>query len=153
MMKFVDITKDDRDWVSGLFKANRAIWPGGGQMEWWRYWQRTETSTEQWKKILVDDVAVGFIHWRPRRDGWKTLYDLVIDAAYKGRGHGQAAVNLLGDPIRLKALVGGGAEPFYARLGFTNVKTATSKNGKQTFIVFERGAVSPVPDPVDARVD
>ena len=128
----------DEAWVLSLFKSAKHVWPSGGSQEWFRFWQTHQPSV-YWMKATLDGVDVGFAHWRVRRDGWRTLYDVVVSPDRRGGGVGRYFVDYIGEPIRLKVLIGGGAEGFYEHLGFREVGQVASRSGHQHFRVMERG--------------
>src|SRR5690349_20474664 len=50
-----------------------------------------EGITRGWLYVAIrGDVIVGFVHFRPRRDGWTTIYEICTAAAFRRQGIGSA---------------------------------------------------------------
>lgn len=63
--------------------------------------------------LLVTCAATGFCHYRRRRDGWSTVYEVVSER----RGSGRALLDAVPRPVRLKCPVDLAANGFYQHLG------------------------------------
>lgn len=142
-----EVTRLDADDVLALFKTEKSIWSSGGGQAWYRYWQQ-RGPREYWVKAVEPPYCtlLGFVHWTIRRDGWRTLADIIVSPTARGRGVGKRLVEHLGDPIRLKTDVGAPSNEFYQRLGFRCVETKPSKNGKKQLNVYERGGPAETQD-------
>lgn len=62
-------------------------------------------------------AVAGYCEYRARRDGWRTIYSVAVQA--QGQGIGRALVNAVGAPVRLKCPVDSGANAFYRAIGFS----------------------------------
>jgi GNAT superfamily N-acetyltransferase len=104
-------TEDDKAWIMALWKANTAYLGRHGEMQWFRYWSGSAPNAH-WDVLREQ----GFVHWRQRRDGWRTVYD--ICTAEPGRGVGRQLMEHVGRPVRLKTLAENtNAQEFYRHLG------------------------------------
>lgn len=89
--------------------------------------------------IAVDNgVVVGFVEYRKRRDGMNVVYHIAVDQSARGQGLGQALLNSLSLPIRLKVTSDNeSAIRFYERYGMTRVAEDSASTGRQLY-VYER---------------
>ena len=77
-----------------------------------------------------DEGLQGVMRFHVRRDGWVTLYEILVSEKERGCGRGTRLLNelkALGKPIRLKCPVGERANSFYLRNGFTLAATVEGK--------------------------
>lgn len=79
------------------------------------------------KELLVaidGNSFLGFARYHRRRDGWVTLYDIVVRPDARRQKIGSRLIHdlvqRLGVPIQLKCPEGTPANEFYRRLGFTD---------------------------------
>jgi ribosomal protein S18 acetylase RimI-like enzyme len=91
--------------------------------------------------LLVEEVhghVVGFAHFCPRSDGWHDLPELAIDQAFQHGGHGQALLDAVPRPLRLKANHDNfSAIRFYLKNHLVPVDLIQGR--KESFLVFENG--------------
>lgn len=72
-------------------------------------------------------TLIGFVHFRVRRDGWVTIYEICTAEAFRCQGVGRAlltatyALAQAQRGLRLKCPVGSTANQFYAELGLCRV--------------------------------
>lgn len=84
---------------------------------------------------LCNEDVIGFVHFRPRRDGWTTIYEICIDASTRRQGVGRTLLaDLYGSTcaqgrsgLRLKCPADNEANRFYAALGMEQVGTEAGK--------------------------
>lgn len=80
-------------------------------------------------------TVAGYCEYRVRRDGWRTIYSVAVQA--QGLGIGRALVDAVGAPVRLKCPVDSAANGFYRAMRFTLVATEPGK--KRALNVWARG--------------
>lgn len=104
--------------------------------------------------LLVEEVhgeVVGFAHFCTRSDGWHELPELAIDQAHHHGGHGQALLDAIPLPLRLKTNHDNAtAIRFYLKNAL--VPVAVTHGRREHFIVFEKGAAHPKPALSDREV-
>ena len=67
---------------------------------------------------FVGAEIVGFIHFRTRRDGWRTVYELATHRDWQKRGIGRMLLSAVPAPVRLKCTVDNvAANDFYEATG------------------------------------
>lgn len=83
-----------------------------------------------------DGIVVGFVHYHPRRDGWKTIHEIAVERTAIREGLGQQLFDSVPKPIRLKTTVENvGANKFYLRNGMKLVRIEAGK--KRELNVYE----------------
>jgi len=98
-------------------------------------------------RLLVAKAAgdiIGFIHFRPCRDGHVTIYEIAIIPEWQGRGVGRSLIEAVVDEarqcgctvLRLRCPVDLPANGFYSRLGFVRVRVEKGK--RRPLAVWER---------------
>lgn len=134
-----DATTEDRDWVVKLFTANKGCLGNVASSVWWRYWQARAAATrkapcrERW--IVIRPYA--FAHYRLRKDGVRTLYEIATSAEMKRRGLATALIGAMGAPVVLKTDADNAeSNALYKALGF--VLMATVENGARQFNYYQR---------------
>lgn len=123
----------DREWVLRLFRVERAILGEVGSSVWYR-WRTGGAHNEHW---TVAEPELGFCHWRLRRDGWATIYEMAVWPWARGLGVGRALVESLGPRVRLKTDVWSEANKFYLALGFRLAGSAKSRDGARLLNIYE----------------
>jgi len=79
----------------------------------------------------VDNMLVGFVLWRRRKDGWSTIYDIAVHPDYVGQQVGTFLVNTPPCPIRLKCTIDNErANRFYQQNAFNLVKIEQGRKRK-----------------------
>jgi len=95
-----------------------------------------EAQKKEWLLVAVrDEKVIGFANFRIRRDNNATLYDIVVDDAYRKQNIGKRLVQQLtwlvnvagGEHVRLKCPQGSPANAFYEQLRFERTDTETGK--------------------------
>jgi len=95
-----------------------------------------EAQKREWLLVAVrDEKVIGFANFRIRRDNNATLYDIVVDDAYRKQNIGKRLVQRLtwlvnvagGEHVRLKCPQGSPANAFYEQLRFERTDTETGK--------------------------
>lgn len=87
----------------------------------------------------LEAVIIGFVRWHKRRDGWVTIYEIVVDDQFRKQGVGRMLMRVIeGSPARLKCHSKNPATDFYHRLGFETISTELSRGGKQLEILTRR---------------
>lgn len=85
----------------------------------------------------VDGNVVGFVHWNARRDGWHTLYELVVHEDYQRTGVGRNLLYACPTPVRLRCTVDNDrANRFYENAGMR--LAGTESGSKRMLNVWER---------------
>lgn len=85
----------------------------------------------------VDGNMVGFVHWNARRDGWHTLYELVVDEAFHRSGVGRNLLYACPTPVRLRCTVDNDrANRFYEHAGMR--LAGTESGSKRMLNIWER---------------
>lgn len=77
----------------------------------------------------------GFVDYHARRDGWQTIYHLVVDKHMLGQGLGRQLLYAVPCPMRLKVTQSNPANAFYTGAGMQFVRTEAGK--KQALNVYE----------------
>lgn len=97
---------------------------------------RTAISKDELFVAVYDSRVVGFVNWHRRRDGWSTVYDIAVHRDFRGQCIGQALMNAVPKPVRLKTTTDNvTAQRFYEAYGFENVRTEAGR--KRELYVFE----------------
>lgn len=85
---------------------------------------------------------IGFVHYRHRRDGQTTVYEICVDQQFRGQGVGHLLIRSLIQEaqlcICLKAVVGLPANGFYEHLGFELIRTEQGKKRALNVWRYER---------------
>ena len=123
-----DITKEDESWIKPLFEKNSYILgPFGGV--WAFFWQST-AKNEKW--VCIE--GIGFAHFRRKRNGIVTLYEIAVDENHKRKGYGKKLMDHMGYPMELKTDKDNEeSNAFYKKLGFLLMGEKVSKKGNKTF--------------------
>jgi ribosomal protein S18 acetylase RimI-like enzyme len=99
---------------------------------------------QDWLQVVIQkQKLVGFVHFRHRLDGWTTVYEICVDAAFRRQAIGTQLLKSLqhecftrqGYGIRLKCPVGSDANAFYSSLGWRNTGQVAGK--RRALIVWE----------------
>lgn len=133
------LARTDEEWVKRLFVANAGVLGIGdvANQTWYRYWARQNDGGEFWKVIRPH----AFAHYRVRKDGWRTLYEIAVAQEAKGQGLGRRLVEHIGFPQRLKTDASHAeSNAFYRKLGFQLVLTTQSKDGNKLLNHYEKVA-------------
>lgn len=64
---------------------------------------------------VINDAVVGFVNWHHRRDGQNVVYEIAVHRDFTRRSIGQALLEAVPSPRRLKCTVDNPANEFYAR--------------------------------------
>lgn len=64
---------------------------------------------------VINDAVVGFVNWHHRRDGQNVVYEIAVHRDFTRRSIGQALLEAVPTPRRLKCTVDNPANEFYAR--------------------------------------
>lgn len=92
----------------------------------------------QKKSLFVfeqDTKVMGFVHYHPRKDGWHTIHELVVDKRSQHIGVGQQLFNVVPLPIRLKTTEDNSvALKFYAKNGMNIIGLENGKKRKLTVL-------------------
>jgi ribosomal protein S18 acetylase RimI-like enzyme len=81
---------------------------------------------------------LGFVEYRKRRDGMSVVYHIAVEQTARGQGVGQALLNSLSLPIRLKVTSDNTqAIRFYERYGMERVAEDSASTGRKLY-VYER---------------
>ncbi len=100
--------------------------------------------TRGWLYVAVrSDVLVGFIHFRVRRDGWITIYEICTNATVRRQGVGgtllravyEAGASQEQHGVRLKCPVGSSANLFYSAMGLCQIGEEAGK--KRALILWQ----------------
>lgn len=84
------------------------------------------------------DSLLGFVEYRLRRDGVTVVYHIAVDKQHRGNGIGQALMNSLSLPIRLKVTADNSqALRFYERYGMACTEETLAGTGRALY-VYER---------------
>lgn len=95
-----------------------------------------ESIARSWVLVAEsDNQVVGFVNYRHRRDEQTTIYEICVAQDYRGKGMGQALLNVLVKEsasrgkafIQLKAIATIPANRFYERYGFTLVRVESGR--------------------------
>lgn len=79
----------------------------------------------------IGDTPVGFVSFRPCRDGWQSVYELCVSAKWHRQGVGQALLASVPTPIRLKCPTDlTRSNRFYVEAGMTWVRVETEYQGR-----------------------
>lgn len=90
--------------------------------------------------VYEGDNLLGFVEYRLRRDGVTVVYHIAVDKQHRGRGIGQALMNSLSLPIRLKVTADNPtAIHFYERYGMACTEESHAGTGRALY-VYERSA-------------
>jgi len=92
---------------------------------------------------LLSDVLVGFVHFRVRRDGWTTIYEICTNATVRRQGVGGALLAAVYDAgaaqgrhgVQLKCPVGSSANLFYSAMGLCQVGEEAGK--KRSLVLWQ----------------
>lgn len=89
--------------------------------------------------IAVENGAiVGFVEYRKRRDGMTVVYHIAVDSEKRHKGIGQALLNSLSLPIRLKVTSDNpSAIRFYESYGMVRIAEDSASTGRALYI-YER---------------
>lgn len=121
-----DFTEADIPWVRELLKKNPTLLHDPGQVIWRFFNQRQ--SGEFWMVIRPHALA----HFKVRRDGWKTLYEIAVDATQRRNGYARKLVEHIGRPLQLKTDEDNvESNAFYKALGFLPMGLVVSSKGKR----------------------
>lgn len=117
----------DRAWIVRVGRQGEdyGLWGDVGRL----FWRHTiaDRHVDHWDVIR----PYAWVHWRLREDGWRTLYEIMTDEAYRGLGYGRALVEHIGAPCMVKAdRDNKTANAFYKALGFRLVDATASRKGK-----------------------
>lgn len=86
----------------------------------------------------VNEDILGFVEYRSRKDWMNVVYHIAVDKDYRGQGIGQALLNSLSLPIRLKVTSDNPqAIHFYEAYGMIKVSEDVASTGR-ALLVFER---------------
>lgn len=129
-VRVVPITPEDKQAVVKMFNQEKKIWPWGGGVIFWRFFNN-RGRTEQWVKAVIDDQVVGFAHWAMKADNTRTLYDIIVSPEHRGKGVGRKLIDVIGTPIDLKTDADADSNGFYNKLGFTRGETVPTKDGSK----------------------
>lgn len=117
-------TEEDRDWLLELWKANEEHLGWFGPRTWHMFW-KGHAPNEHWDVLRPQ----GFIRWRNRRDGWRTVYDIAV--AEQGKGLGRLLMEHVGRPVRLKTNASNlNAQGFYRHLGLSIAARSHTRDGR-----------------------
>lgn len=123
------ITGDDHSWVGDLLEANKKIL--GGKLPLVR-WAKCHAKNDHWVALGQSATA----HYRVKRDGFVTLYEIAVAEDAKRQGLGRALiVHMRGPngnrPIELKTDADNEeSNAFYLGLGMKRVGQKKTKSGK-----------------------
>jgi len=128
------LTLADRTWAQRIWTADL----GAFGLTWYRYWCRT-TTAERW--VGIADVA--FAHYRVKRDGSVTLYEIAVAPERRREGIGSQLLAYLSEQgARSVALKTDStnvvSNAFYAARGFTRIGEHASQNGKKMLVEYAR---------------
>lgn len=87
------------------------------------------------------DLLVGFVHFRMRRDGWTTIYEICTNTTVRRQGVGSALLTTVYDVgaaqgqhgVQLKCPAGSSANLFYSALGLCQIGEAAGR-GRQLIL-------------------
>ena len=86
---------------------------------------------------FVGAEIVGFVHFRTRRDGWHTVYELAAHRDWQKRGIGRMLLSAVPAPVRLKCTIDNApANGFYEAAGMKNISREPGR--KRELYVWER---------------
>jgi GNAT superfamily N-acetyltransferase len=129
-LKIEPAEPEDKKAIVALFNAEHVTWPWGMGVQFHRF-VHGRGRTEYWDKAVLGGEIVGSIHWLLRKDGVRTIHDMVTAPKVRGMGVGRALVKHIGTPVFLKTDVGAPSNEFYKRLGFVKQDTVPTQNGKK----------------------
>jgi len=87
---------------------------------------------------VENDTILGFVEYRKRKDGMNVVYHIAVDSSQRQKGIGQALLNCLCLPIRLKVTSDNpNAIRFYERYGMLRVAEDSASTGRALY-VYER---------------
>lgn len=144
------LEQEDEKAVVRVFKQEKAIWPWGGKVIFWRFFNH-RGRTEQWAKAVVDGAAVGFVHWAMRADNVRTIYDIVVDKEFRGQGIGRKLLEAVGRPILLKTDSTAPSNGFYTKVGFKKQETLLKDGKKPKTVYYLPREFQPMSD-IEARI-
>jgi ribosomal protein S18 acetylase RimI-like enzyme len=146
-----DATSADRDWIVKLFTLNKGVLGNVASSVWYRYWQADQAarakgalSAERWI-VAVDPETdpetqrgMGFFHYRLRRDGWRSGYELATHPDFKRRGVATSLLRHAGAPITLKTDADHPeSNGLYKALGFSLMAVTPGKHGTKTCNIYQ----------------
>jgi len=124
------ITKEDHEWVGDLLELNKKIL--GGKLPLVR-WARCHAKNDHW--VAIGESA--FAHFRAKRNGIVTLYEIAVAEDSKRKGMGRALIGYMRGPgpalrpIELKTdAENEESNAFYLGLGMKRVGQKKTKKGK-----------------------
>lgn len=120
-MKFRNAVEDDKSWVLSLFDSVAVLGePNTGRMQWHRFW-KNRTPNERW---IVSEDRFAFCHFRLKRDGSKTVYEIAVSEQARRLGYGRQMLEIVGLPVVCKTDSGNvAANAFYKSCGFVLLAT------------------------------
>lgn len=134
----VHCVPEDREWVLKLWGKYRKILGVDEGKIWFRFWRDRNPEREFWVKI----EQYAFLHYRFRRDGVTTLYELAVDqekTRFLTYEIAKALVVNLPPPLRLKTdktnLL---ARHFYESLGFVCEGKTESRDKKREILHYAK---------------
>lgn len=130
---------DDAWAVEAIWRPEER-WLGSGKLAWKRYWAN-RSDREHWLLASVRHTGdvMGFVHYRIRRDGGKTIYEIAVAKEARRMGIATALLDAVGVPVRLKTNAGNReSNAFYRASGFRLMGVTLTKKGKP-MNVWEKG--------------
>lgn len=128
-MSIRNATAADEEWIVGLFDDNAQIL--GGAFIGKRMFFRWASSKNKKDKIVVVS-GKAFAHYRNKKDGTKTLYEIAVHSSEKRKGIGTLLMNHIGRPVVLKTdRTNEESNAFYRALGLTLCGKTKTKSGKE----------------------